>query len=524
MRFRIGTRVVLLALCLALLGGLLAACQTPDAPSPSESSSGPAATESGADTSAAPAGSKYQDADNMYTLDNLGMPEFDFGISEINFAVTSVEGSSTYFSEEIGYDMYDTTDTVLNEAVRTRNHLIEEKYGVTINALPVKNVAEAVNNDTTAGLHQYDVVMPYMPACAKLALSGALYDLTAFPEYIHLDAPWWDQSANKSLSIGGHLYFTTGDISIMQKITSTAITFNKTMYHDSLEKQYGDLYQLVRDKKWTFDIMHEMGKAVTQDSDGVPGMTSDDTFGLSSSSGDPTVYYLGSGEVFATKDSNDLPMLHLGTTESSITAVQKVLSVLEEGDQWLMNCEEYQGRVSDIWVLSLQIFGENRCLFRTTRFSAIKKLRLYTDASDFGIIPMPMVLQGQDTYYTPNASTEAFGVAIPVSAKNPQFSAYIIEAMSCLAKNTITPAYYEVTLKHRDSKDAESEEMLDHYIFNNVVYDPGIVFGFGGLTYMLNGLFNAKSTDIVSTLDAKRSEIQNSIKEFIDAYEQNSEK
>ena len=512
--------VFLCALCLILLSGiLLTACENTPEPASSEAPESAAPT---GESSQEPAGNKYQDADGRYTLQNIGMPEFSFSEKEFRVCVTSNEQATTYFSEEIGYDMYDTTDTVLNEAVKTRNHLIEEQYDVSIVAVPVKVVATSVREDATASTNLYDAAMPYMPACGNLALEGLLLDLTHYDKYIHLDAPWWDQGANQSLSIGGHLYFTVGDISIMQKITSTAITFNKTMYAEQLEDTYGDLYQMVRDHKWTLDTMYAMGRAVTADTDGVLGMTSDDTFGLSSSSGDSTVYYLASGEHLITKDANDLPQLYIGTTESSITTAQKVLSILTTGDEWLMNCEEYQGKVSDIWVLSLDVFGENRCLFRTTRFSAIKKLRNYDNASDFGIVPMPLVTATQEEYCTPSASTEAFGICIPVSAPNPEFSAYMIEAMCCLAKNTITPAYYEVTLKHRDSKDAESEEMLDHYIFNHVSYDPGMVFGFG-LTYLMNSLYTNKSTDIVSKLDANRSSIETTIKEFIEAYEKNSQ-
>ena len=306
-------RLAAFALCLLLLCGLtLAACGPATPPAESSAPATSAGDTSATESTTEQGGSKYQNADKQYTTENLGMPEYTFtNETEFRVCVTSNEQQTTYFSEEIGYDMYDTTDTVLNEAVKTRNDLIEQKFGVTVVAVPVKDVKQAVQDDATASTNLYDAAMPFMPAAATLAQEGLLYDLTTFSSDIHLDAPWWDQQANESLSVGGHLYFTTGDISIMQKIISNAITFNKTMYHDSLEKQYGDLYQLVRDKKWTFDIMHEMGKAVTQDSDGVPGMTSDDTFGLSSSSGDPTVYYLGSGEVFATKDSNDLPMLQL---------------------------------------------------------------------------------------------------------------------------------------------------------------------------------------------------------------------
>ncbi|MBQ3934454.1 MAG: extracellular solute-binding protein [Clostridia bacterium] len=516
-------RLAAFALCLLLLCGLtLAACgpATPPAESsaPATSAGDTSATESTPDQG----GSKYQNADKQYTTENLGMPEYTFtNETEFRVCVTSNELQTTYFSEEIGYDMYDTTDTVLNEAVKTRNDLIEQKFGVTVVAVPVKEVKQAVQDDATASTNLYDAAMPFMPAAATLAQEGLLYDLTTFSDYIHLDAPWWDQQANESLSVGGHLYFTTGDISIMQKIISNAITFNKTMYDNQVADKYGDLYQLVRDHKWTFDTMLEMCKLVTADNDGEAGMGPNDTFGMSASNGDARGFYLASGEKLISKDSDDLPSLYIGSTESSISIAQKVLSAMAEGDQWYLNCQNYKGQVADIWVLSLQIFGENRALFRSTAFSAIKKLRAYTDASDFGIVPMPMVKDGQEEYCTPALADYAYGVVIPISAHNPEFSAYMLEEMCASAKNNITPAYYDVTLKHRDSKDLESEEMLDHYIFNHVVYDPGLVYNFGEINGMLTNLASQKSTDIVSTIDGAKAQINQAIDECVAAYEMN---
>ena len=516
------TRLMTLALCLLLCCGLvLAACgNTPSESSQPVENSEPAASQT--DSQAEPAGSKYQDANGQYTTANLEMPAFTFTENEFRVCVTSNQVQTTYFSEEIGYDMYDTTDTVLNEAVKTRNDLMEERFGVQVVAVAVPDVKAAVSEDATASTHLYDAAMPFMPGCATLAEEGMLYDLNGFSKYIHLDAPWWDQSANSSLSIGHHLYFTTGDISIMQKIISTGITFNKTMYEQSIADTYGDLYQLVRDYKWTFDTMYEMAKMVTADTDGEGGMTAADTFGMSSSNGDARNYYIASGQSLIRKNADDLPELYIGSNEASISTAQKILQKMAEGDTWMLNCQSYKDQVPDIWVLSLQIFGENRALFRTTAFSAIKKLRAYTDASDFGIVPTPLITEGQDKYYTPAACDYAYGICIPVSVPNPDFSAFMIEEMCCSAKNTITPAYYEVTLKHRDSKDEESEEMLDKYIFANVVYDPGMVYNFGGINGMLGGMAGEKSSDIVSKLDGMRSSIEDAIKNVVDAYEMNS--
>ena len=509
-------RLIALLLCLTLAFTLvLTACGGEEEPSEGETSG------TGSNTTSEPQTDKYRDEKGNYTLTNMGMPEFNFQKTEFNIAVYSNEKESTYYSEEIDPDLYDTTDDAIKEAVRVRNDQIEAETGVKIVACPVADVRTAVTNDFETGLASFDAAMPFMGACASMAQDGMLYDLNEFSDYLHFDAPWWDASACESLSIGGHLYFTTGDISIMQKITSIALTFNKAMYDEQCADTYGNLYELVRNKEWTFDKMYEMGKLVTADTDGEPGMSYKDTWGLSTSHSDAEKYYLASGERFITKDASDLPILALGSNENSINVVQKTLSLLEKDDEWTMNCQTLSGQVENIWATSLDVFGENRCLFRTTAFSAIKKLRAYEKADEFGIVPLPLMYEGQEIYYTPSSAKYAYGVVIPLNVEDADFSAYMLEMMSCYAKNTLTPAYYEITLKTRDATDKESEDMLDNYIFNNVVYDLGIIHDFGKVSSMLFTLMSSKSVDIVSTLEAAKPQIETAISDCVLAYKLN---
>ena len=461
----------------------------------------------------------YLDSEGHYTLDNLNMPAFNFDQKEFRVCVYSNEEQSTYYSEEIGYDLYETTDDALNDAVKTRNDLITEKYGVTVVACPVKNVLEAIRQDASAGSHQYDAAMPFMPDCAALAQDEALRDLKEFGEYLHLNAPWWDQSANDSLSVGQKLYFTTGDISIMQKVTSMALTFNKRLYEEYCENTWGSLYDLVREHKWTLDTMYAMGREVAGEADGEAGLTYKDRWGLVTANIDAIHYYLASGESLIRKDASDLPVLAIGEQESSINTAMKVLETLRSNANWALITEDLAGQVEGSTATAgLGVFGENRALFRTTAFSAVKKLRAFSGVDAFGIVPLPMANEGQDTYYTPSSARFAYGVCIPINVENAEFSAYMVEALCCYAKNTVTPAYYEVTLKYRDTNDVESMEMLDQYIFNNVVYDLGVIYNFGSVSSMFQTLMRDHSTAVASTLDSIRTTVQLEIDDCIDAY------
>ena len=82
----------------------------------------------------------------------------------------------------------------------------------------------------------------------------------------------------------------------------------------------------------------------------------------------------------------------------------------------------------------------------------------------------------------------------------------------------VTPAYYDVQLKYRDSHDDESGEMLD-IVFSNVVYDLGIIYEFGGVSSMIQEMMGNNSTEVASTIEGKTSAIEEAITKCVESYE-----
>ena len=204
-------------------------------------------------------------------------------------------------------------------------------------------------------------------------------------------------------------------------------------------------------------------------------------------------------------------------SNSSVDAAVKVLEALQQ-DNWAIHANEMTAMgATNIWVSSLDVFGEGRALFRTTAFSAIKKLRAYEEGVDFGIIPMPKLTADQEEYYTPCSAHMAYGIVIPISVADPEFSAYMTELICCEAKNYVTDAYYEVTLKKRDAKDDETERMLD-LIFSNVVYDTGYIYGFDGASNILYNLMSSNTTDVMSSIETVQDSIEAAIEETIENF------
>ncbi len=131
-----------------------------------------------------------KDSNGKYYVNMPENPAPD--IKEFRVLVTSNEVETTYFSEEVGVDKYETTDDALEDAVRNRNNKVFGDYGVEIKAIYAKSVLEDVRLDVMSTIGGFDAAIPFLPGCATLAQEGSLYDLAdeQFAPYIDLSMPW----------------------------------------------------------------------------------------------------------------------------------------------------------------------------------------------------------------------------------------------------------------------------------------------------------------------------------------------
>ena len=469
-----------------------------------ESAAEPASEETSQDES-----KKWLDADGNYAVpgDPIDVvATFGSQFSEFHVLVKGTD-NGTYQSDDFttGSELYGDT---LDQAVTERNNYIHDHFGVTIVAHKDNGINNLIREDLASG-EQYDIVMPNVTFLATLASEGQLIDLYTL-ENINIDAPWFDQNANETFSMNHQLFFTTGDITILNKVCTTSILFGKEIL-----SKYEDLespYQLVRDNQWTYDKMKEMAKLVTADTDGEPGMTVDDTWGFLTSYGDAVNLYAGAGMHLCDKDSNDYPYFSLGQEERAQTILQQILKDMAEPG-WCVYAQEFP---SDIWVTSLDAIEDGRILFRPSAFSAMTKLR--KRGVDFGIVPLPKWNEDQDNYYGFCGVGQTAGFGILVSCRNPEYSAYMADIISAASKNYVTRAYMEVNVKGKDLQSEEDLEMLE-IIFDNIVYDIGDVNNFGSINSLIAGLVQQKSTDLSSMIDQNRDKIESAIDDVIAAYE-----
>jgi N-acetylglucosamine-6-phosphate deacetylase len=110
---------------------------------------------------------------------------------------------------------------------------------------------------------------------------------------------------------------------------------------------------------------------------------------------------------------------------------------------------------------------------------------------------------------------------VPKSASDPERTSIILEAMASSAKHYITPAYYDVVLTRKYSRDDESSAIID-LLRNNRQFDLVYTYNFGNIRSM-NKVLIADSNTIASSLaslkDATKSAYEEAYKAVRDSME-----
>ncbi len=409
------------------------------------------------------------------------------------------EGGDWNVHDLLTPDEEERTDAI-SDAIYKRNLFLEETYGFDF---------DLIESDTrwpytiVAGLLLAgdDTIDDYCvnPADAvSLAASGLLYNMKSLP-YLDLEADYWDPSIVSPMSVYGKLYCATGAISIVPKEGVRAMYFNKTIAED---KKIPSIYQMVYDKTWTIDKLFQYASVGSSDVNGNGKRDAEDVYGIMAQGSLGMLLFQGAGERSIIKNNDDEFIIGCDT-DRSINVAQKIAGYIntKKDDIW-----------QSFWQEMLVRFNEEKALFYTEVMLHVKTMRGYE--VDFGIIPTPMYDEMQENYSHWVNFGEMYVHTIPAHAEDPNRTAYILETTAVASKYYLIPAYYEVSLKSKWSRDTESEDMLD-IIFSTYSLDLGNVYNFGqlfnyvdravstngGLTTVLGALRNITESQINDTID-----------------------
>ena len=383
-------------------------------------------------------------------------PELDLSMDISDDEITIVHWNEGAFSEFYVAEE-DIEGNAVSAAVYERNRKVEELLGVSLNFEHISSESSSLGNwfnmwcDRLQNMMDYppnevDLFAVYSKGMATATIRGLNKDMSALNN-IDLSKDWWPTYTEESSSVGGKIYYLTGEISPTAVSDMYTVFYNK----DLLEgKNIADPAALVEGKEWTVDKLIELSSGMYDDIDGVDGKSEADRFGLTFSWYSAELIVKGAGFTVAEGGDREEPIKlssDLDSTEFS-DFINMLSQLCKTNDVY--NDPTYMGYSSDAFV-------DGRAAFWVNVVSNAK----YVKAEDvnFGFLPMPLLDSAQGSYITPLANSYS-NYAIARSCDDDESAAAVLTALAYYGQTLVTPEVYELYFGDADDGAAEIFDLM----------------------------------------------------------------
>jgi len=426
-------------------------------------------------------------------LDNL--PEqMDFGGAEIRF-LSATETVSIELTEG------DDTGDVVNDAYWKRNEALNGRTNAKIilaNQVGYNEFNSTATQSITAGSDDYDIFCGHTRFNINLAASNYMMNLNknGFTDYIDITQPYWSELYISNVNYKDNLYWLAGDMTHSFISTIYATFANATVWNNHYSGE--SLYDIVLEGNWTLDTLNHYAEGTYIDNNGDGAYDDGDSYGIIMQQG-----HVLNGMTFAAgieftaidADGNYSVALNNEHTVNAYTALHNLFYSTAYGR--MLHNDQFDG-------LAVSMFTEDRLLFCPNTFGFASNENIRNMESDFYIIPLPKYDAEQEAYRVNQYDgVPIYGVPTTLAVDKIPMIASIMEVMCSMTSDMVIPAYYDVALKNKYSRDQTTAQMID-LIRDSVTAD--FCFYWGDSVGGLMGFFytNIEKPEIASAL--KRSE------------------
>jgi hypothetical protein len=415
---------------------------------------------------------------------------------------------------------------VINDALYKRNKTVEERFNVNIVGIPYPEGAGAGADESKVAAYakkcinsaadEFDLVVSWSTHIANIAAEGMFIDWNTIPN-INTSKPWWISDAMDAFTVKGRTYLAMNDIIFSGVVGEAAfIMFNKNLLADfGLESPY----KMVEENRWTIDVLDSIVKNCYIDVNGDTKRDVGDKYGFTSDAWGSAYAWMWAGSCHVTaKDSDDLPFYDL-YSERNANLLEKVYNLFynNAGSAICSNKSTIafgnEGSKDQAYLFSL-----GNALFMLDRVGVLCTPEYRNAPFDFGIVPIPKYDTTQEKYLT-MINEHASVMAVPKFCDKLEMTGKIVEALAAESHKQLVPAYYEVALKTKYSRDEESVRMLD-LIFEGVVYDFGLLYAIPTFDIYQTLLCNAKdASTFASEVEKNRVKAEKKLQDILDLYD-----
>ena len=390
---------------------------------------------------------------------------------------------------------------LVNDAVYNRNRDVGERFNCKVGyviepgAWGSKDTYQGlIRNSVMAGDDTYQIVTGQANIVLPLSVDYIYRDL-AESQYINFEKPYWKEGYTDNAKIYGHLYAVCGDFALTALTMSNALFFNKGIM-DKYGIEYP--YQTVMDGKWTLDEFLSIVSDVSEDLNGDGKIDIEDMHGFGA--------YNNSVNPFNYSRSITFP------DEKAVEVYDKMYDLVHS-DAFIDT--QKLGTGFDIESQMAVEFKNGKYLMMGMYLGGVEKLR---DMDvDFGILPYPKY--DEKSEYRTSVLRRYTISSIPTTAKDPEQVEMLLEAMASEGYNKIVPAYYDIALKGKYTRDAETVDMLDiisgssWFDFCDVYYSD-----LQGISDYLSGYAMGSSKKLMSSFESTRKSFEANLKKLFEAY------
>lgn len=386
-------------------------------------------------------------------LMNDNLPEADYGGLIFNILTAAEQWQHFYNSEQTG--------DVVNDAVFARNASVEERFNCELvyhvfngYSAGLAQVKTALSGSVLSGGGDYDLMVGSVSYVTQRIADNLFADLKSLP-YIDLDRPWWHGYVNNELELFGKLYLGAGYFGMLSMSWSVVTFFNKKIMNDF---SLGSMYETVNNSEWTMEKLFSLTEQVTDDLNGDGKYNEQDRIGLSST-WDYISFLVTSMDYTYTRRDGD-KMITLTGADEKIVKINEYIYDLYQSDSYLDGNDIKP--VVDVYTDMRSAFASDHFLFMIHRLEFSEKNEM-REMEQYGIIPTPKYETAQERYITPVVNEVA---GIPFVVRDSEISACILEALTAETYRTVRPAYYDIALMRKYTRDDDSNAMLDMILKN----------------------------------------------------------
>ncbi len=437
--------------------------------------------------------------------DNLG--KHDLKGYTVKFAVAETDGDGFHkrsiVAEEGAGDAVDA-------AVFARNEAIEARFNCNIELTfytDVSNLSTSLSTVFMSGGKEYDVIAARQWDDISICSKGFVLDLakneytSQYLEWQDNKFPYWAEDYIDGMSYKGQVYWLTGDLCLRYTGGFYCTFVNASIYEEVLQNNgAGNIYDIVREKRWTIDKMREFSDAVTT----VENTTIEELVGSGGIIGvacpvwdNTNGWAVAAGVNFSEKNKDGSINLTFNEKNTTLDAFYSKYMQLLGSKGVLQTGKSY--------VDAFKAFSSNNALIVPGKLNHAERY-LREMPSNYYIIPCPLLNEGENYRSTLPDGINIYGIS--VGSENIEATAIVLEAMCAESYRSVRPEYYDNALKFKYTTDFDSADMID-ILSESAYMDFALVWGpttyFSGLAGFLRHNMSAGVSSITSQLKKQRS-------------------